>query len=90
MCFRWGRGSLKRKAASLVTINRVPFRCQVCQSDFFFDREVKLNTTGAELFDFGWANQSATGLVCSRCGYVHLFLNNAIELWKAEGGYPER
>lgn len=78
---------MKRKAA-LVTINGTPFRCQVCTSGLFFDREVKLNTTGAELFDFGWANQSATGLVCAQCGYVHLFLNNSIELWKPDSGYP--
>lgn len=84
-----GGGTLKRNAA-LATISRTPFRCQVCSSELFFDREVKLNTTGAELFDFGWANQSATGLVCARCGYVHLFLNNTIEMWKPEGGYPQR
>ena len=83
-----GGGTLKRKAA-LVTIGRTPFRCQVCSCELFFDREVKLNTTGAELFDLGWANQSATGLVCERCGYVHLFLNNAIEMWKPESGYPQ-
>lgn len=71
-----------------MTINGTPFRCQVCTSELFFNREVKLNTTGAELFDLGWANQSATGLVCQQCGYVHLFLNNAIQLWKPEGGYP--
>jgi predicted nucleic-acid-binding Zn-ribbon protein len=79
-----------RRSAVLVTINRLPFRCQVCQAEHFFDREVKLNTTGAEFLDLGWANQSATGLVCARCGYVHLFLNNTIEFWRAEGGYPQR
>ena len=78
-----------RGKASLVTINRVPFRCQVCQAEVFFDREVKLNTTGAEFFDFGWANQSAVGLVCARCGYVHLFLNDALEFWKPEHGFPQ-
>lgn len=81
---------MRRKAAALATINRIPFRCQICRSELFFDREVKLNTTGAELFDLGWANQSAFGLVCAQCGYVHLFLNDAIELWKADHGYPQR
>jgi|GEM_PF-2415661 predicted nucleic-acid-binding Zn-ribbon protein len=81
---------MRRKKAALATVGRIPFRCHVCQSQLFFDREVKLNTTGAELFDLGWANQSATGLVCAQCGYVHLFLNNAIELWQAEHGYPQR
>lgn len=81
---------MRRKKAALATISRNPFRCLVCRSELFFDREVKLNTTGAELFDLGWANQSATGLVCAQCGYVHLFLNDAIELWQAEHGYPQR
>lgn len=81
---------MKRRTPSLVTVSRVPFQCQVCRSERFFDREVKLNTTGAELFDIGWANQSATGLVCAQCGYVHLFLNDAIELWQPEHGYPQR
>jgi predicted nucleic-acid-binding Zn-ribbon protein len=74
----------------LVTITRIPFVCQVCRAEQFYEREVKLNTTGMELFDMAWANQSATGLVCARCGYVHLFLNDALELWKPEHGYPQR
>jgi hypothetical protein len=66
----------------------VPFTCNVCQGQLFTAREIKLNTTGAELFDLGWANKSAHGLVCFRCGYVHTFLNK-IEYWKPEGGYPD-
>jgi len=82
-------GNMKHKAA-LATVNRVPFVCQVCQGEYFFDREVKLNSTGMEFFDLGWANQSATGLICGDCGYVHLFVGKSVELWKAEGGYPQR
>jgi len=78
----------RRNKAALVTIGRTPFTCQVCRSEQFFDREVKLNTSGMEFFDLGWANQSATGLVCTRCGYVHLFLNDSLEFWKPEHGYP--
>ncbi|WP_228555311.1 hypothetical protein [Catenulispora pinisilvae] len=73
---------------ALATINRVPFGCLVCKGEIFFDRKVKLNTTGAEFMNMGWMNQSATGLVCTRCGYVHLFLNDAIEYWRPESGYP--
>jgi hypothetical protein len=62
-------------------------RCWVCQGVLFFDREVKLNSSGAELFNMGWANQSATGLICRECGYVHLVAAGA-ELWRPEGGYP--
>jgi hypothetical protein len=75
---------------SLVTIaqQRHPFRCSVCQGALFQDREIKLNTTGAEFLNLAWANRSATGLVCMQCGYVHTFMSDAIELWQPDGGYP--
>ena len=66
---------------------RHPFTCHVCQGKVFTSREIKLNTTGAEFFNMGWANQSATGLVCQKCGYLHTFAS-AVELWKPEKGYP--
>lgn len=75
---------------ALVTIRRNPFSCHICAGQLFFDREVKLNTTGAEFFNVGWANESATGLVCAQCWYVHLFLHGVIELWQPDGGYPPR
>lgn len=49
---------------------------------------MKLNTTGMELLDLAWANQSATGLVCAACGYVADFLADTVELWESEAGYP--
>jgi len=58
--------------------------CLVCGGDRFREREMKLNSTGMELFNFGWANESATALVCWRCGYVHTFANENIELYRAE------
>jgi predicted nucleic-acid-binding Zn-ribbon protein len=76
------------KAPALVTIGRNPFGCHVCQGRLFFRREIKLNTTRMEFLDLGWLNQSATGLVCVQCGYVHLFLSNAVELWIPAEGYP--
>ena len=68
----------------LVTIGEEnhPFSCTVCQGRLFADREVKLNTSGAEFFGLGWANQSARGLVCLRCGYVHLFMPGMIRMWE--------
>jgi hypothetical protein len=73
----------------LVTIGagRMPFTCNVCQGKLFTTREIKLNTSGAEFFDMGWANKSANGLVCCTCGYVHAFLAK-LEYWKPENGYP--
>jgi predicted nucleic-acid-binding Zn-ribbon protein len=75
---------------SLVTVGPagIRFACPVCQGQLFTDREIKLNTTGAEFFNMGWANQSAVGLVCQKCGYLHTFVAD-VKFWKPEGGYPE-
>ena len=75
---------------SLVTVGsgRHRFKCLVCSGNLFFDREIKLNTSGAEFFNVAWANQSATGLVCERCSYLHTFVSD-VELWEPDGGYPE-
>ena len=62
--------------------------CVICEGRTFYDRPIQLNTAGAELFGFAWANQSATGLVCAQCGYVHSFLNDTIEFWDPDHGYP--
>jgi hypothetical protein len=76
--------------ATLVTIGagRMPFACNICRGNLFTAREVKINTTGAELFNFGWANRSANGLVCARCGYLHQFVT-AVEYWDPAKGYPQ-
>ncbi|MEI5101470.1 hypothetical protein RB200_26825 [Streptomyces sp. PmtG] len=58
--------------------------CQICRSDMFRDREVKLNSSGMELLNLAWANESATGLICWHCGYVHLFVNQGLRLYQAE------
>lgn len=78
------------KPESLVTVGdgRHPFSCTVCRGNLFVNREVKLNTSGAEFFNLGWANESAIGLVCQQCGYLHTFISGAIELWKPDHGYP--
>lgn len=58
--------------------------CQVCEGDLFRNREVKLNSSGMELMNLAWANESATGLICWRCGYVHLFVNRELRLYRAD------
>ncbi|MFD9907028.1 hypothetical protein [Streptomyces sp. NPDC059063] len=58
--------------------------CHVCKSDTFRNREVKLNSSGMELLNLAWANESATGLICWRCGYVHLFVNRELKLYRAD------
>ncbi|KAA5831930.1 hypothetical protein F1721_19130 [Saccharopolyspora hirsuta] len=73
----------------LATVLGKAFRCLGCGNAWFWSREVKLNTTGAELFNMAWANESATGLVCDECGYVHEFAGrNRPQLWKEKEGYP--
>ncbi|GGS97943.1 hypothetical protein GCM10010222_44560 [Streptomyces tanashiensis] len=57
--------------------------CLVCDGDTFRRREVKLNSTGMELFNLAWANESATGLICWSCGYVHLFTGGALRVYRA-------
>ncbi|MCX5280795.1 hypothetical protein [Streptomyces sp. NBC_00198] len=58
--------------------------CQVCKGDLFRERDVLLNSTGMEFMKLAWADESATGLICWRCGYVHLFVNRDIKLHRAD------
>jgi len=83
-----GVGLFGKRSPVLATVAGRPLRCLVCGGPEFWHREVKLNSTGMELFDLGWANQSALGLLCATCGYVHEFTGKAVELWKRDGGYP--
>jgi len=78
------------RSASLVTLgaSRHRFTCTVCGGSLFVDREIKLNTSGAEFFNMGWANESGIGLVCEGCGYLHTFVA-AIDLWDPADGYPD-
>ncbi|MGW7056710.1 hypothetical protein [Streptomyces sp. NPDC054887] len=57
--------------------------CHVCDEDLFRVREVKLNSFGMEFLNLAWADESATGLICAHCGYVHLFVNRNIRLYRA-------
>ncbi|MFJ3926052.1 hypothetical protein [Streptomyces sp. NPDC090022] len=52
----------------------------MCQGDEFRERGVKLNSSGFEFFNLAWADETATGLICLSCGYVHLFVNPDIRL----------
>jgi len=74
---------------SLVTVGTAAFHCLVCGHPQFWERQVKLNTSGAEFLGFAWANRSSTGLICARCGYLHEFLGDQVAVWIGEGGYPE-
>ncbi|GHE57152.1 hypothetical protein GCM10017771_79870 [Streptomyces capitiformicae] len=58
--------------------------CQVCRSDLFRERGVLLNSVGLEFMKMAWADETATGLICWRCGFVHLFVNKDIKLYRAD------
>ncbi|GAB2658445.1 hypothetical protein GCM10027271_16390 [Saccharopolyspora gloriosae] len=73
----------------LATVKGRAVRCVVCGHDAFWSREVKLNSSGAELISMAWANQSAVGLICADCGYVHEFAGKRPKLWSQKRGYPE-
>ncbi len=75
-------GLFRRPVPRLVTVLDRPLHCVVCGGAEFWDREVKLNSTGMEFLDLGWANQSALGLICARCGFVHEFVGDAVKLWE--------
>jgi predicted nucleic-acid-binding Zn-ribbon protein len=82
-------GIFRRRQPNLATVHNRPLRCLVCGNATFWDREIKLNSTGMELLDLGWANRSAVGLICADCGFVHEFVGDAVALWESDGGYPE-
>ncbi|GAA3536300.1 hypothetical protein GCM10022234_36390 [Aeromicrobium panaciterrae] len=50
-----------------------PLVCNVCGNDEFLQREIKMQTTGMTFFDLDFLNESSDGVVCNRCGYVHMF-----------------
>ena len=48
-------------------------RCLMCGGTQFENKAWKLNTSGMEFMDLGWANKTATCLVCAHCRFIHWF-----------------
>ncbi|WP_324789374.1 hypothetical protein [Streptomyces sp. H51] len=65
-------------------IGDVWITCQVCGGDLFRERQVLLNSAGLEFMKVAWADEAATGLICWQCGYVHLFVNKDIKLYRRD------
>lgn len=63
--------------------------CQVCGGTRFLQREIKMTTTGMTFFDLDWANKSADGAICTRCGFVHTFMGNGLQWLRPEQVKPE-
>lgn len=55
--------------------------CTVCGNDTFYQREIKMQTTGMTFFDLDFLNESSDGVVCDRCGFVHMFASR-IHVWE--------
>lgn len=72
----------------LATVLGRAFKCLVCGGKAFWARNIKMNSTGGELLGLAWADESAQGLICDKCGYVHQFAEPKPQLWKLSGGYP--
>jgi predicted nucleic-acid-binding Zn-ribbon protein len=51
----------------------VEILCNHCKYDRFHKGSALLNTRGLTFFDLDWLNESATTLVCHRCGFIHWF-----------------
>jgi hypothetical protein len=68
---------------TFATVGDLRVTCLFCGAAEFDKREVKINTTGMELMDLGWANESATGLVCLSCGFVHTFASK-VQMWRED------
>ncbi|MFT3877352.1 MAG: zinc ribbon domain-containing protein [Propioniciclava sp.] len=66
-------------SGSAVHLFGTPFVCRVCGHDRFIQREIKMQTTGLTFLDLDWLNRSADGVICSRCGYVHMFAGGVHE-----------
>lgn len=62
-----------------------PLRCSACRGETFYAREIKMQTTGMTFFDLDAFNESAEGVVCTRCGFVHLFAARVHEWLDVDG-----
>src|SRR5438067_421685 len=51
----------------------IKVQCSHCKQPFFEASSRQLNTRAAEFFNFGWANKSATTLICLNCGKIEWF-----------------
>jgi predicted nucleic-acid-binding Zn-ribbon protein len=69
-------------------INRF-LACHACGGTLFLRREIKMTTTGMTFFDLDWANKSADGAICTRCGFVHTFMGQGLQWLAVDQVKPE-
>ncbi|WP_088104182.1 hypothetical protein [Halalkalibacter urbisdiaboli] len=60
--------------------NEIQITCVHCKNKTFQLGKALLNTRGLTFFDLDWLNESAHTLLCVRCGYIHWFGNQVVEI----------
>lgn len=63
----------QRKGHKYASVNGVQVSCVHCKHDCFQKGSALLNTRGLTFFDLDWLNESATTLICAKCGYIQWF-----------------
>lgn len=65
---------------TFASVGKFNVRCLFCGAGEFTKRDIQLNTSGMELLDLGWANKTATALICLSCGFVQTFATK-VRMW---------
>nr|WP_106779376.1 hypothetical protein [Lysinibacillus timonensis] len=60
--------------------NEIEVSCVHCKHNKFEQSKALLNTRGLTFFDIEWLNDSATTLLCKRCGFIHWFRGKVEEI----------
>lgn len=62
--------------------NEIQVVCVHCKYKKFELGKALLNSRGMTFFDLDWLNESASTLICKRCGYIHWFGSEVAEIKK--------
>ena len=62
-----------KKEPQTVEVMGRQFRCLACNHNLFWLGRSQLNTALATLFNFDWANRSASHVTCEQCGHMAWF-----------------
>jgi hypothetical protein len=57
-----------------VRIEGEPLRCLVCRHARFWQRNVEITPSMAELFSIEQAKATVACYICDRCGHIHWFM----------------
>ena len=50
--------------------------CPICGGKTFFERKTLMNTMGATLLGWDFANAEATNFICKDCSYIYWFMED--------------